>query len=228
METITSLAVLQALPAQEAENYGVYRTFSADQLIFRQGDPTTGLWAVVGGRVAIERGDASGRVVIVAVWQHEIIPVSIAGLRDGAPYVASCRALDADTRTWWAPREHVLRWMAQAPGFAEQLCWYVADRFRYIQALDGDTRGRPLAGQLAVILSTLARRFGPDITLTHEELAHMVGAQRETVTRVLAHFARRGWIDSRYGRILVRDLAGLTEETGESPLSPASSAAWDA
>ncbi len=216
MEGLNMIPVLQALPPAYVEEVGVYRSFPAGRLIFRQGEPTNGLWAVLHGRAAVERVDAAGRLVIVGVWHQDLIPLSIAGLWDGAPHVASCRALDNRTETWWTPRERVLEWISSVPEFADRLCWYLADRLRFIQKLDGDTRGRPLPEQLAVLLSTLAGRFGPDIPLTHEDLAHMVGAQRETVTRTLAQFARQGWIDIRYGHISVHDIARLKRTAGEA------------
>ncbi len=69
--------------------------------------------------------------------------------------------------------------------------------------------------QLAVILSTLCERTGPDIALTHEDLAHMVGVKRETVTRCLTDFRHQGWVDSHYGRITVRNPDALRRLAAE-------------
>ena len=215
MERLNAVPVLQALAPWCIEEVGIHRIFPAGRFIFRQGDPTTGLWAVLQGRVAVERIDAAGRLVIIGVWQHELIPTSIPGLWDGGSYVGSCRTLDDHTETLWIPRERVLDWLSAVPEFADRLCCYLADRFLLIQKFDGDTRGRPLPAQLAVLLNTLAGRLGSDIPLTHEDLAHMVGAQRETVTRTLAQFAHQGWIDIRYGHIWVLDGPRLARAAGE-------------
>ena len=60
-------------------------------------------------------------------------------------------------------------------------------------------------GRVAKQLLQLAQRFGTQeggalrVThdLTQEEIAHLVGASRETVNKALTDFAARGWIAAR-------------------------------
>lgn len=203
------LALFSAIPPALLDENGVARTFTSGEFVFRQGEPTSGLWIIVEGRTAIERTGSDGLVYTTGIWQPGDI-VGIAGIWDGSGYPATARALDHPTRLFWMERERFLRLHRSLPDFAEAVSRMLAARLRYIQELVSDTRGRPVAFQVAVILSTLSTRAGPDVALTHEDLAHMVGTKRETVSRVLADFHRRGWVESGYRHVRIVDADGLS------------------
>jgi CRP-like cAMP-binding protein len=210
-----SLTLFQSIPANVLDENGVTRTFTSGEFVFRQGEPTSGLWVIVEGRTAIERTGSDGLVYTTGIWQPGDI-VGIAGIWDGSGYPATARTLDNPTRLFWMERERFLRLHRTLPDFGESVSRMLAARLRYIQELVSDTRGRPVAIQVAVILSTLSAREGLDVALTHEDLAHMVGTKRETVSRVLADFQRRGWVESGYRhiRIVNRDRLAAYVEAG--------------
>jgi hypothetical protein len=47
------------------------------------------------------------------------------------------------------------------------------------------------------------------LTLTHEEMAQMIGASRETVTRILARFRNHDYIEIQGATLFIRNRAGL-------------------
>jgi CRP/FNR family cyclic AMP-dependent transcriptional regulator len=47
------------------------------------------------------------------------------------------------------------------------------------------------------------------MTLTHEEIAEMIGASRETVTRLFANFKRRQLIEVHGSSLMIKDKPGL-------------------
>lgn len=203
-----NLALFAAVPSRLLDENGVTRTYAVSEFVFRQGEPTSGLWVIVEGRTAVERTGQDGLLYTTGIWQPGDI-VGIAGIWDGSGYPASARVLDNPTRLFWIERERFFRLHRSLPEFAAAVSRMLAARLRYIQELVSDTRGRPVAFQVAVILSTLSARQGSDVALTHEDLAHMVGTKRETVSRVLSDFHRRGWVESGYRHIRIVDAAGL-------------------
>ncbi len=208
-----SLPLFSGVPAPLLAESGVMRTYRLGEWVFQQGEPTTGLWVILEGRTAIERTGPDSVIHTTGVWQPGDI-VGIAGIWDGSGYPSAARTLDPHTRLFWVERERFLRLHRTVPAFAEAVSRMLAQRLRYIQELVSDTRGRPVAVQLAVILSTLMARQGPDVALTHEDLAHMVGTTRETVSRVLSDFHHRGWVDGAYRHVRIVDaeaLAALAE-----------------
>jgi hypothetical protein len=47
------------------------------------------------------------------------------------------------------------------------------------------------------------------LTLTHEEMAQMIGSSRETVTRMLARFRAKNYIEVRGSTLVIRNRAAL-------------------
>ncbi|MCL8208246.1 MAG: Crp/Fnr family transcriptional regulator [Actinomycetia bacterium] len=206
--------LLSRVPEDVLARHSVTRRYTAGDFVFTQGEPTTGLWVILEGRCAVERSGPDGHVFTTGVWQPGDI-IGIAGLWDGSGYPASARVLDTPTVLLWMERSRFLALHRTVPDFAEAVSRALAERLRYVQETVADTRGRPVAAQVATVLAILARRTGREIGLTHEDVAHMLGVKRETVTRVLSSFARRGWVVSGYGRITVTDPEALAGHAGE-------------
>ena len=47
------------------------------------------------------------------------------------------------------------------------------------------------------------------LALTHEELAQLIGSSRETVTRILGDFKRRGVVELHGATLLIRNQSAL-------------------
>ncbi|MCS6868586.1 MAG: helix-turn-helix domain-containing protein [Thermus sp.] len=66
--------------------------------------------------------------------------------------------------------------------------------------------------RLARLLLRLSQ--GGEVALSHQDLAHMVGATRETVTKLLGEWALLGWVDLGYRRVEVRAREALAQQAG--------------
>lgn len=53
------------------------------------------------------------------------------------------------------------------------------------------------------------------VTLTHEQVAALVGTSRETATKVLGEFAVQGLIRLGRGRITLLDPGGIRDQAGD-------------
>jgi CRP/FNR family transcriptional regulator len=49
------------------------------------------------------------------------------------------------------------------------------------------------------------------LTLTHEEIAQMIGASRETVTRLFADFKKKNLLDVKGSSFVIKDKSGLEQ-----------------
>ncbi len=78
--------------------------------------------------------------------------------------------------------------------------------------------------RLADLLLELGDEFGEatetgwrvPFRLTQADLARMIGASRETASRLMGEFARAGWVTRERGLLTVRDRAGLAAQAGEN------------
>jgi CRP-like cAMP-binding protein len=82
----------------------------------------------------------------------------------------------------------------------------VQDRLQQLLLLLAQTVGQPIAGGTRI-----------RVRLTHEELASLIRSSRVTVTRLLGHFKRQGWLAvDRTHHLIVKQVAllDLDEEFG--------------
>jgi CRP/FNR family transcriptional regulator len=56
-----------------------------------------------------------------------------------------------------------------------------------------------------VLLRLTQGQAGTEIAVTHQEIGDMIGALRETVTKILDEFQSDGIVELRRGHVLVRD-----------------------
>ncbi len=205
-----AVPLLDLIPAAQRAETVVERRYRAGDHIFQQGEATTGLWFVLDGRVAVERVGADGSLSTTGVWTAGDM-VGIAGLWDRRGYPASARALSSPTVMGWLARDGVMRLHQEVPAFGLEVSRLLAERLRFVQESVAGRLGRPIVNQVAAVLCTLSDRMGPSVGLTHEDLAHIIGTHRETVTRALHELAQDGALHSRHGAVDVLDRQKLEE-----------------
>lgn len=209
------IPLLQLVPSATLDELLVVRRYQTGDRVFEQDEPTSGLWIVLNGRVAVERIGVDGSITTTGVWVSGEI-VGIAGLWDQSGYPASARSLSNPTVMGWLARDIVMRLHQEIPAFGLEISRLLSERLRFIQESRSSRQGRPIVNQVASVLATLAPRMGPSIGLTHEDLAHMIGTHRETVSRALQELGRDGVVSARHGSIEILD-AGKLEEWGLGP-----------
>jgi CRP-like cAMP-binding protein len=80
---------------------------------------------------------------------------------------------------------------------------------------------RQLPAQVAYLLLEMAEPGDdgrPGVHLTQETIAHLLGARRQSVTRVLCGLREEGCIASRYGATVILDEERLRVVRGDAPL----------
>ena len=207
---IDKLPLIQWIPRDRRRDSLIMRQYQAGERIFEQGDPTTGLWIVMEGRVAVERVGADGTLTTTGVWVAGDI-VGMAGIWDRSGYPASARALENPTVMAWIARDVVLQLHQEVPQFGLEISRLLSERLRFVQESVSMRQGRPIINQVASVLLTLSSRMGPSIALTHEDLAHIIGTHRETVSRALQELARNGVVRSHHGTIEIVSVDQLEE-----------------
>ena len=103
-----------------------------------------------------------------------------------------------------------LRWMASIARRLDE------DRRRLVVVTS-----KPLIGQVAYLLLSLAEEGPagePVVKLSHTTMAHLLGARRQSITRVVGELKRRDLVEARYGHTVLRDRGGLRTVMGSEPL----------
>ncbi len=185
------------------------RTMRRGQFVFGQNDPGDALLVVVRGRVkVVVRTADGGELLLTVVTAGD----TIGGLSliDGGTRSADAETLE-ESLLLFVPREEVLRLMRTEPSVSEHILLAMAADLRRLTDAMADLVFLDLPRRIAKLV--LEQPRSPDGTvdlgLTQTDLAHRVGATRQSVNASLRGFERRGWLDLNGQQVVLRDVGAL-------------------
>lgn len=210
--------ILQRHDLAALRQYGTVHHVGAGTVVAAAGSPIHHVQVVATGELQLCTRVNGRRVAALLVRPGGVI-CDIPLLLDAPmPYDAIATQ---ETETISLTRDHWLGMLASH----QELC------LRWMQSmarrLDDDRRrlivitSRPLTAQVAYLLLEMAEPGDdgtPHVRLSQATIAHLLGARRQSVTRVLSDMRRRGCIDSRYGVTVIVDEQGLLAMRGPEPL----------
>lgn len=183
----------------------------ADGPLFREGDPSGGLWIILSGLVRIWRTDPQGRELTMWLLEPGEVVGEIA-LLDGGERSASADTMGA-TRLLHFPRDRFRGILRQDPDLAEHVIMLLCERLRRNTEDLHRAAFYDLGARLAMKLSDLAishsdqRNNGFVFTrkFSQTELALMLGATREAVNRNMSKLTAAGIVSVVDGYIHILD-----------------------
>ncbi len=190
--------------------------FARGVALFAEGQPAQGVYVLTEGRVKISINSVDGKKLLLRI----AYPGELLGLNStltGNAYSATAETMDRCCVDFIA-RAHLLKLIER-------------DRSTYlrvIQSLTGKFNGLIEHTRLLFLSQTATERLARLLVkwceengqktvkgtlikpgLTHEEIGQIIGASRETVTRVLNGFKRKGLIGFEDGGLFLHDPANL-------------------
>lgn len=193
------------------------RQFAAGSVIVGQEDPGDAMYVVVEGRVKVVLYGDNGREIILSIFRADEIFGEMS-LLDNQPRSASVIALEP-TRVLLLERAAFARHLDTHPKTALAVLAELSQRLRQADRVIGNLALLDVYGRVARLLKDLAEQDGVAIeegTLipvrpTQQEIASMIGTSRETVSRALNDFAKRGLL-SMSGKQIVLHAAFVAEQ----------------
>ncbi|HTY96193.1 MAG TPA: Crp/Fnr family transcriptional regulator [Solirubrobacteraceae bacterium] len=197
------------------EALGRRTSFPRGSVIMFEGEPEERLILILAGRVKVTRSGPEGRELILGIRDPGDLLGELAFI-DRRPRSATVSALEP-MQTLIMPGSRFREHLEQTPRVALVLLEVVAGRFREatverIQFAALDTMGR-----LSARILELAERYGQNVNgsievpmpLSQEELASWTGASRTGVAQALQSLRELNWLETRRGRMTVRDADAL-------------------
>jgi len=174
------------------------RGFKKDGLIVSQDDPGDALFVLMEGRVKVVLYGENGREIILKLLN----PGDFFGemsILDGERRSANVLAME-QTTVCVLSRDDFIEHLRDNPDTAFNILGIMSRRLRHADQLIGNLTLLDVYARLAQVLIDLAneekdeRASGHWIQKrpTHQDLANMIGTSRETVSRALGEFQRRG------------------------------------
>ncbi len=184
-------------------------------ILFLEGQLPRGVYLLCRGRVKLTINSSDGRTLILKIAERGAM-LGVAAAMLNRPYPISAEILESSQLNFIRRGDFVnlLRQSAQATiNTARQLGEEHQLACREIGALG---LAQSAAEKLATLLLGWAgakARHGKEahirLTLTHEDMAQMIGTTRETVTRLLGKFRQRELIEFNGCTLVLRDTVTL-------------------
>jgi len=188
----------------------IRRDYAPGQFIFFEGDPATGIWFILKGRVRIIKQSLNGRVQGLCLVNRNRCFGSCP-LFDQDINPASAQALDKVTLAI-LPRDTLLQMIESDPGLTEALLRVYSQRLSHLARLS-EGLGRwstDMRINDCLLAYAEAGTPYPVVRLTHEKLAALAGTVREVVTRHLARLEAQAVIEIEAGQIILLNIDAIS------------------
>lgn len=192
-------------------------TYPKGAILFVEGQEPRGVFVICNGRVKLSASSPGGKSLILRIaLPGEVI--GLPGTISGKPYEATAEAHEP-IQVNFIPRKPFLEFLRAHGEVALKVAETLSDIY---YATYREVRCLGLSGsaeeKLAwFLLDFAARRASDDgqtrvvLTLTHEEIAEIIGSSRETVTRLFSDFKRKGFVQVHGSTLVLVDKTGLRE-----------------
>ncbi|HEY6967955.1 MAG TPA: Crp/Fnr family transcriptional regulator [Candidatus Angelobacter sp.] len=164
-----------------------------------EGEPAAGIFCICTGQAKEYLSSVAGKAAIIRIVQPGDI-VGLEAVMGDSVYQATVEAIEPMTALF-VPTRELLSAMRSDETFRLAVARELGNRCRRTYS-DIRQFGSAVAARVARFLLDLyrgaaarRRRSGNlRINLTHEEIAQSIGSSRETVSRIVSSFQRKGWI----------------------------------
>ncbi|MES2943776.1 MAG: Crp/Fnr family transcriptional regulator [Pseudomonadota bacterium] len=212
LELIRRVPLFSMLTASQAESVAsavVKCRFKRGESIVEQGKKSNALSIILTGRARVVTTDARGREVILATM-HPGDYVGEMSLIDNEPHSATVRA-EIQTDVLVLGRMEFARCLPENSSMAYAVMKGLVQRLRHADRKIESLALMDVYGRVARALLEFATEdpHGNAVIrdkVSRQDLAKMVGASREMVSRVMKDLEERGFIETRTdGSMLVKD-----------------------
>lgn len=198
---------------EQLESYGIRHSFHRQSLIYTPSQPAQALYLLETGQVSLQLISSSGRALTLQVVD--------AGSIFGHSVLTNQETYDTfaevtkTARAIAIPRAGVLQALARQPALGITLLEILASYRLIISRRLEEVAFKSVPARLASLLLDMADALpGQPARLprrTHQQLAEMINAYRETVTKVINQFRAAQLLDIDRSGIILLNPSGLRE-----------------
>lgn len=207
-------------PLQDLEKIKYASAYPQGAVLFLEGQPARGAYIICSGRVKLSTTSRDGRTLILRIAQAGEV-LGLHATVSGKPYELTAETLQP-CQLDFLKRDDFLRFLQTHADAclhaAQHLSQNCQDAYEMIRSLG---LSHSVAEKVARLLLEWASDGEPTkdgirikVSLTHEEMAQLVGTSRETVTRVLGEFREKNLANLHGSTLLIQNKVGLEKLIG--------------
>lgn len=189
--------------------------FSKGTILYEEGERSIGVYVILEGCAKLSVNSSQGKTLVLGFFG----PGTILGL--AAAILGRTHAATAEivrpTKVLFVSRKELVREMQedataarQAAELVSEACYFILSKMRVVEL--SQSAGQKLARCLLGLLAHNTAAEGettPELHLSQETIAQMVGLSRETVTRLLSRLRRKHVLEWKRSGLVIRDRSAL-------------------
>ena len=216
LKNIAATPLFEGLPKAQCEalaQIAIPRQCKKGQLIFSDGDPGTGFYTIVSGRVKIYKLSPEGKEQIFHFFYQGDVFGEVA-VFTGIGYPANAETQEKSELLFF-PRDAFVELIKRDPSLALNMLATLSWRLHKFAGLIEDLSLKEVPTRLAAHLLYLsdiqAGARDLELEITKGQLAALLGTIPETLSRIMNKMTRQGMIQVGKNSIRISNRAGLEE-----------------
>ena len=188
---------------------GSLRKFKQDSIILFEQEECAGLFIISKGKVKVSCYSDDNKEIILAIFNESDIFGEMSVL-DGYPHSATVTAIE-DSEIFLINRDDFLELLKNNHEVVKSLLQELTRRLRVADMKIKALSMKDAEGKIAAVLIQIANEIGK---ITHgkveieklpyqRDLANMAGTSRETISRTLTAFAKKGFVEQKGSRLRI-------------------------
>ena len=220
-EFLLYVPIFSDLPAETLtmiEKIGTKKMYKKNDVVLMEEEAGTALFVIVKGKVKVTRSSNDGREVILTILSESDFFGEMAIL-DGLTRSATVTAIE-DSELFLIQRNDFLNLIREFPEISISLLQELTKRLRAADAKIKALSLKDAEGKVATVILQLADDIGKikhgkveiEKLPLQQDLASMAGTSRETISRTLHSFAKKGLIELDGSKLSILDYEKFKEK----------------
>jgi len=219
-EFLSYVPIFSDLPPSELEKIekvGTRKKYNKNEIILKEDEAGSALFVIISGKVKVARTSPDGKEVILSILNESDFFGEMA-IIDGQTRSATITAIE-DTELFIIQRNDFITLLTKHPEVSLSLLQELTKRLRAADVKIKALSLKDAEGKVATVLLQLADDIGKikhgQVELENlpnqQDLANMAGTSRETISRTLHAFAKKGLIEIDGSKIRITDYEKFKE-----------------
>ena len=216
----TLFSSLPAAIIAELESKLFITRYEAGSLIYRQGERPQGIFLVFAGRIKMSAVALHAKTALLRIAGPGDV-LNLAACLADEPHLTNAEATEFSS-VGFLSRDEVIIAMHRHPALSKAVVQHLAvncmERGKELLLLRvPSSSSQRLAATLLRLAESRRDRSDPiaDLNYTHAELGQLIGASRETVSRLMKHFESRALIKKDRSTFSITDPESIKELGGD-------------
>lgn len=205
---------------EKISNIGKVKDYTKDSIILREDDTGSALFVIIKGKVKITRNSTDGREVILTILDESDFFGEMAIL-DGLTRSATVVAIE-DSELFLIQRNDFVNLLKTYPEISISLLQELTGRLRNADMKIKSLSLKDAEGKVASVILQIADDMGKirhgvveiEKLPLQQDLANMAGTSRETISRTIHSFAKKGLIELEGSKLRILNYEKFKENYG--------------